>query len=602
MEQFVAQRANSLTPAQQDAVHKYVEAQDAKMGVYDALQHADDGYGEALKEQLWPYQTEDGNIVPATLTTGQQVFLKKANEYGGGFVVVPDEQGQPTIKQDSSADIKEVGTPIPMDDYINQKFAEQVDARYKQFRSQFDGSGLKPSDTVEVAMESGDEPMQMTFAGYSEDGKIVLSDGKDNVALSKDEFNAWRQNALYASIGAELDAEDAQRANDDAAKAEAEKQERYKKGIFGYAAGQPDYSDTQTDPKVAAEYLQETAGEDRKALFANIVAEKQALQKRINQLREHIANNEEWLSINADLDPKNAETRTLANKQMEGQIADLQARFDNWNKIRSAVMTPEEAQAIKADRTQKIADAGVNEGDVAPIESREVEVLSDEELKKQYPTMDEASDFIASERKRIYRIQSNEVQREIDGVDKVLDRYVNGEIDLEPDQIKELNTTKAQLLARQANLTESAKELKAQDDKLKTLYRKENMEARAKVLENLTPAEQRAIKVENAIKNGNMSQLNAIYDEVRGAIDFNDNEPNTLEEYVANSIGTMKARRRVVPSLMVFSRRLAWDERTSINCRFLPRKVRVRLFLSLFIVCMMTCLRILSRWDIRIRT
>lgn len=537
MEQFVAQRANYMTPAQQDAVRKYVEAQDAKNGVYDALQHADDGYGEALKEQLWPYQTEDGNIVPATLTTGQQVFLKKANEYGGGFVVVPDKQGQPTIKQVSSADIKEVGTPIPMDDYINQKFAEQVDARYKQFFAQYDGSGLKPSDTVEVAMEAGDEPMQMTFAGYSEDGKIVLSDGKDNIALSKDEFNAWRQNALDASIGAELDAEDAQRANDDAAKAEAEKQERYKKGIFGYAAGQPDYSDTQTDPKVAAEYLQETAGEDRKALFANIVAEKQALQKRINQLREHIANNEEWLSINADLDPKNAETRTLANKQMEGQIADLQARFDNWNKIRSAVMTPDEAQAIKADRTQKIADAGVNEGDVAPIESREVEVLNDEELKKQYPAMDEASDFIASERKRIYRIQSDEVQREIDGVDKVLDRYVNGEIDLEPDQIKELNTTKAQLLARQANLTESAKELKAQADKLKTLYRKENMEARAKVVENLTPAEQRAIKVENAIKNGNMSQLNAIYDEVRGAIDFNDNEPNTLEEYVANSIG-----------------------------------------------------------------
>ena len=537
MEQFVAQRANSLTPAQQDAVRKYVEAQDAKNGVYDALQHADDGYGEALKEQLWPYQTEDGNIVPATLTTGQQVFLKKANEYGGGFVVVPGEDGNPTIKQVSSADIKEVGTPVPMDDYINQKFAEQVDARYKQFRSQFDGSGLKPSDTVEVAMESGDEPMQMTFAGYTEDGKIVLSDGKDNIALSKDEFNAWRQNALDASIGAELDAEDAQRANDDAAKAEAEKQERYKKSIFGYAAGQPDYSDTQTDPKVAAEYLQETAGEDRKALFANIVAEKQALQKRINQLREHIANNEEWLSINADLDPKNAETRTMANKQMEGQIADLQARFDNWNKIRSAVMTPDEAQAIKADRTQKIADAGVNEGDVAPTEGREVAVLSDEELKKQYPTMDEASNFIASERKRIYRIQSDEVQREIDGVDEVLDRYVNGEIDLEPDQIKELNTTKAQLQARQANLTESAKELKAQADKLKTLYRKENMEARAKVLENLTPAELRAIKVENAIKNGNMSQLNAIYDEQRGAIDFNDNEPNTLEEYVANSIG-----------------------------------------------------------------
>ena len=537
MEQFVAQRAGSLTPAQKDAISKYVEAMDAKKGAIDALQHADDGYGDALKEQLWPYQTEDGNIVPATLDSGKQVFLKKANEYGGAFVVVPDEQGQPTIKQVPAAEIVEVGTPVTLDEYIENAVAQQKDARAKQFISQFDGSGLKPNDHVTVAMEQGDENIDMTFAGYSEDGKIVLTDGKDYLPLSKEEFAAWRKNALDNTINEHLDAEDVEREQAQIKKAEADKQERYKKGIFGYAVGQPDYSDTQTDPKVAAEYLQETAGDDRKALFANIVAEKQALQKRINQLREHIANNEEWLSINADLDPKNAETRTLVNKQMKGQIADLQARFDNWNKIRSAVMTPEEAEAIKADRTKKIADAGVNEGDVAPIEGREVAVLSDEELKKQYPTMDEASNFIASERKRIYRIQSDEVQREIDGVDEVLDRYVNGEIDLEPEQIKELNTTKAQLQARQANLTESAKELKAQADKLKTLYRKENMEARAKVVENLTPAEQRAIKVENAIKNGNMSQLNAIYDEVRGAIDFNDTEPNTLEEYVANSIG-----------------------------------------------------------------
>lgn len=537
MEQFVAQRASLLTSAQKEAISKYVEAMDAKKGAIDALQHADDGYGETLKQQLWPYQTEDGNIVPATLTSGRQVFLKKANEYGGGFVVVPDEQGQPTIKQVSDAEIKEVGTPVPLDEYIESSLAQQKEARNKQFISQFDGSGLKPNDRVTVAMEEGDANIDMTFAGYSEDGKIVLTDGKDNIALTREEFDTWRTNALNNTINENLDREDGERELAEIKRAEAEKQERYKKGIFGYAAGQPDYSDAQTDHKVAAEYLQETAGDDRKALFANIVAEKQALQKRINQLREHIASNEEWLSINADLDPKNAETRTLANKQMEGQIADLQARFDNWNKIRSAVMTPEEAQAIKADRTQKIADAGVNEGDVAPIEGREVAVLNDEELKKQYPTMDEASDFIASERKRIYRIQSDEVQREIDGVDEVLDRYVNGEIDLEPEQIKELNTTKAQLQARQTNLTESAKELKAQADKLKTLYRKENIEARAKVVENLTPAEQRAIKVENAIKNGNMSQLNAIYDEVRGAIDFNDTEPNTLEEYVANSIG-----------------------------------------------------------------
>ena len=537
MEQFVAQRASSLTPAQKEAISKYVEAMDAKKGAIDALQHADDGYGEALKEQLWPYQTEDGNIVPATLDSGKQVFLKKANEYGGAFVVVPDEQGQPTIKQVSNAEIREVGTPVPLDEYIESSLAQQKDARNKQFISQFDGSGLKPNDQVTVAMEEGDANINMTFAGYSEDGKIVLTDGKDYLPLSKEEFAAWRKNALDNTINEHLDAEDDEREQAQIKKAEADKQERYRKGIFGYAVGKPDYSDTQTDPKVAAEYLQETAGEDRKALFANIVAEKQALQKRINQLREHIANNEEWLSVNADLDPENAETRSLANKQMQGQIVDLQARFNNWNKIRSAVMTPEEADAIKADRSKKIADAGVNEDEVTPIEGREVAVLSDEELKKQYPTMDEASSYITSERKKIYRIQSDEVQREIDGVDEVLGRYVNGEIDLEPEQLKELNTTKAQLQARQLNLTESAKDLKVQADKLKTLYRKENMEARAKAMEDMTPAEQRAVKVENAIKTGNLSLLNAIYEEVRGATDFTDTEPNTIEEYVASNIG-----------------------------------------------------------------
>lgn len=537
MDLFVAQRAGSLTPAQKDAISKYVEAMDAKKGAIDALQHADDGYGDALKEQLWPYQTEDGNIVPATLDSGKQVFLKKANEYGGAFVVVPDEQGQPTIKQVSNAEIKEVGTPVSLDEYIESSLAQQKEARAQQFISQFDGSGLKPNDQVTVAMEEGDANINMTFAGYSKDGKIVLTDGKDYLPLSKEEFAAWRKNALDNTINEHLDAEDDEREQAKIKKAEADKQERYKKGIFGYAAGKPDYSDTQTDPKVAAEYLQETAGEDRKALFANIVAEKQALQKRISQLREHIANNEEWLSLNADLDPENAETRSLVNKQMQGQIVDLQARFDQWNKIRSAVMTPEEAEAIKADRTKKIAEAGVNDGDVAPVEGREIAVLSDEELKKQYPTMDEASSYITSERKRIYRIQSDEVQREINGVDEVLDRYVNGEIDLEPEQLKELNTTKAQLQARQQNLTESAKDLKAQADKLKTLYRKENMVARAKAMENMTPAEQRAVKVENAIKTGNLSLLNAIYEEVRGATDFTDTEPNTIEEYVANNIG-----------------------------------------------------------------
>lgn len=534
MEQFVAQRANSMTTAQQDAVRKYVEAQDAKKGVYDALQHADDGYGEALKQQLWPYQTEDGNIVPATLTTGQQVFLKKANEYGGGFVVVPDEQGQPTIKQVSSADIKEVGTPISLDDFIDRKVTEQKNVRQQQFFAQYDGSGLKPSDTVEVAMEAGEEPMQMTFAGYSEDGKIVLSDGKDNIALTKDEFNSWRQNALDSSIGAELDAEDAQRANDDAAKAEADKKQRYNEGIVGLGMGQPDYSSKDTEPKVAAEYLQEQFGNDHGKLMNLISGSRSDIKEQLDNKRKAASEYKEWLSLNADLDPEKAQKVENDLALVNEQIADLETRYKNWNAIRKEVMTPEEARTLKNERKAEIENAGVDDSVVSPSDEREVAVLDNKELKKQYPTMDEASNYIASERKRIYHIQNDEVQPQIDDINEALEQYMNGDIDYSADQLKEMNTTKAQLEARQANLSASAKDLKAQDKLLNTLYSAENKEERAKAMEELTPSEQRKVLVADAFKKNDLGAIKEIYKDV--SVDVMDLTPQTLEEAVSESL------------------------------------------------------------------
>ena len=544
MEQFVAQRANSLTPAQQDAVSKYVEAQDAKNGVYDALQHADDGYGEALKEQLWPYQTEDGNIVPATLTTGQQVFLKKANEYGGGFVVVPDEQGQPTIKQVSSADIKEVGTPVPMDDYINQQFAEQVDARYKQFRSQFDGSGFKRGDIVSVSMEVGDEPSDVKIVGYTEDGRVILTDADVDVnsqidpdkleVVTKDKFNAWRQNAIDTSIGAELDAEDAQRANDDAAKAEADKKQRYNEGIVGLGMGQPDYSSKDTEPKVAAEYLQEQFGNDHGKLMNLISGSRSDIKEQLDNKRKAASEYEDWLSLNADLDPEKAQKVENDLALVNEQIADLETRYKNWNAIRKEVMTPEEARTLKNERKAEIEKAGVDENAITSADEREVAVLDNKELKKQYPTMDEASNYIASERKRIYHIQNDEVQPQIDGINEALEQYMNDDIDYSADQLKELNTTKAQLEARQANLSASAKDLKAQDKLLNTLYSAENKEERAKAMEELTPSEQRKVLMADALKKNDLGSIKEIYKDA--SIDVMDLTPQTLEEAVSEAL------------------------------------------------------------------
>lgn len=531
MEQFVAQRA-SLTPAQKEAISKYVEAMDAKKGAIDALQHADDGYGDALKEQLWPYQTEDGNIVPATLDSGKQVFLKKANEYGGAFVVVPDEQGQPMIKQVSNAEIKEVGTPVSLDEYIENAVAQQKDARSQQFISQFDGSGLKPNDQVTVAMEEGDANINMTFAGYSKDGKIVLTDGKDYLPLSKEEFAAWRKNALDNTINQHLDAEDAKREQEAVSQAEADKKQRYANGIVGLNEGQPDYSSKDTDPNVAAEYLQEQFGEDHGKLLNLVNGSRDDIKTQLANKRKAAIEYQNWLDTNADLDPEKAKKVEDELSLVNEQIADLDARFKNWNTIRNSVMTPDEVKAMKEERKAEVEKAGVDESAFVPSDDFHVLVLEDEELKKQYPTMDKATDYITSQRKDIYHTQED-VERKINGVNDMLDQYINGETELDPSQLMELNTTKAQLEALQTNLSVAAKGLKAQANKLSKLYKTEVSQKEMEEL-GMTPSEQRKALVTDALKKNDMKAIHEIYKDA--SVDVMDLTPQTLEEAVSESL------------------------------------------------------------------
>lgn len=543
MEQFVAQRA-SLTPAQKEAISKYVEAMDAKKGAIDALQHADDGYGDALKEQLWPYQTEDGNIVPATLDSGKQVFLKKANEYGGAFVVVPDEQGQPTIKQVSNAEIKEVGTPVSLDEYIENTVAQQKNARAQQFISQFDGSGLKRGDIVSVSMEEGDEPSDVKIVGYTDDGHVILTDTDIDVnaqidpkkleSVTKDKFNAWRQNALNVSIGAELDAEDAQRANDDAAKAEADKKQRFANGIVGLSEQKPDYSSKETDPKVAAEYLQEQYADNHDQLIKLVNGSRSDIKEQIDNIRKRIVEAEDWLDTNADLEPEQAQSREDKLKLAKEQLEDLITRYDNWNKIRSLIMTEEEKRELKDERTANIKKVGIDKEALTITDEREVPVLTDEELKKQYPTMDEASDYILSQRKEISKTQE-ELHRQLEDIDDRLNQYLLGESDLTDEEIRDFNTTKSDLEARMANLSASAKDLIAQNDSLKKLYKLENQKAREEALNDMSPAEQRRVKAEQYLNDRNISGLAKLYSDT--SVDFMDDHPYTVDEYVASSIG-----------------------------------------------------------------
>ena len=533
MEQFVAQRASSLTPAQKEAISKYVEAMDAKKGAIDALQHADDGYGEALKQQLWPYQTEDGNIVPVTLDSGKQVFLKKDNEYGGAFVVVPDEQGLPTIKQVSKASIIEKGTPVPLDEYIEKAVAQQKDARAQQFISQFDGSSLKPNDHVTVAMEQGDENIDMTFAGYSEDGKIVLTDGKDYLPLSKDEFAAWRKNALDNTINQHLDAEDAKREQEAVSQAEADKKQRYANGIVGLSEGQPDYSSKDTDPNVAAEYLQEQFGEDHGQLLNLVNGSRDDIKTQLDNKKNAAAEYRDWLDVNADLDPEKAQKVENDLALVNEQIADLDARFKNWNAIRNSVMTPDEVKAMKEERKAEIEKAGVDKSSVLPDVDTGVRIPENSELKDKYPTQEAASGYITSERRRVYKMQE-ETQREIDGVDKILNQYMDGDMELSAEQLRDLNTTKAELANRQNALTADAKALKGKAESLNILYIKERAEQNKKNLDALSPKDRRKELVAKALEKKDMKAIKEIYKDA--STDVMDLTPRTLEEFVSERL------------------------------------------------------------------
>lgn len=535
MEQFVAQRASSLTPAQKEAISKYVEAMDAKKGAIDALQHADDGYGEALKQQLWPYQTVDGNIVPATLDSGKQVFLKKDNEYGGAFVVVPDEQGLPTIKQVSKASIIEKGTPVPLDEYIENAVAQQKDARNKQFISQFDGTSLKPNDTVSLSINDKDQPTEAKIVSVNPDGTISfnIAGSKNVTTVPVDTFNKFQKYALRNSINAELDAEDVERAEKEAIKAEADKKQRYANGIVGLSEGQPDYSSKDTDAKVAAEYLQEQFGEDHGKLLNLVNGSRDDIETQLANKKKAAAEYRDWLDVNADLDPEKAQKVENDLALVNEQIADLDARFKNWNTIRNSVMTPDEVKAMKEERKAEIEKAGVDKSSVLPDVDTGVRIPENSELKDKYPTQEAASGYITSERRRVYKMQE-ETQREIDGVDKILNQYMDGDMELSAEQLRDLNTTKAELANRQNALTADAKALKGKAESLNILYIKERAEQNKKNLEALSPKDRRKELVAKALEKKDMKAIKEIYKDA--STDVMDLTPRTLEEFVSERL------------------------------------------------------------------
>ena len=534
IETYIEQRTNYLTPFQQEAIRKYAEAMDANKGAMDALEHADDGYADKLKQQLSQYTMENGNISSLTLTDGQRGYWKSKNEHGAGFGVFPDANGQPVVKQVPSSQVKENGKEITLQEYVNQLATQKHEATKKNFNAIFDATSLKPNDTVSLSINDKDQPTEAKIVSVNPDGTISfnIAGSKNVTTVPVDTFNKFQKYALRNSINAELDAEDAERAEKEAIKVEADKKQRYANGIVGLSEGQPDYSSKDTDLKVAAEYLQEQFGEDHGKLLNLVNGSRDDIKTQLANKRRAAIEYQNWIDTNADLDPEKAKKVEDELSLVNEQIADLDARFKNWNTIRNSVMTPDEVKAMKEERKAEVEKAGVDESAIVPSDDFHVLVLEDEELKKQYPTMDKATDYITSQRKDIYHTQED-VERKINGVNDMLDQYINGETELDPTQLMELNTTKAQLEALQTNLSVAAKGLKAQANKLSKLYKTEVSQKEMEEL-GMTPSEQRKALVTDALKKNDMNAIHEIYKDA--SVDVMDLTPQTLEEAVSESL------------------------------------------------------------------
>lgn len=536
IETYIEQRTNYLTPFQQEAIRKYAEAMDANKGAMDALEHADDGYADMLKQQLSQYTMENGNISSLTLTDGQRGYWKSKNEHGAGFGVFPDANGQPVVKQVSSSQVKENGKEIPLQEYVNQLATQKHEATKKNFNAIFDATSLKPNDTVSLSINDKDQPTEAKIVSVNPDGTISfnIAGSKNVTTVPVDTFNKFQKYALRNSINAELDAEDAERAEKEAIKVEAEKKQRFANGIVGLSEQKPDYSSKETDPKVAAEYLQEQYTDNHDQLIKLVNGSRSDIKEQIDNIRKRIVEAEDWLDTNADLEPEQVQSREDKLKLAKEQLEDLTTRYDNWNKIRSLIMTEEEKRELKDERTANIKKVGIDKEALTVTDEREVPVLTDEELKKQYPTMDEASDYILSQRKEISKTQE-ELHRQLEDIDDRLNQYLLGESDFTDEEIRDFNTTKADLEARMANLSASAKDLIAQNDSLKKLYKLENQKAREEALNDMSPAEQRRVKAEQYLNDRNISGLAKLYADT--SVDFMDDHPYTVDEYVASSIG-----------------------------------------------------------------
>jgi hypothetical protein len=272
-----------------------------------------------------------------------------------------------------------------------------------------------------VKLAIGGEDYNVEVLG-EENGMVKLRDleSGEEYDLSRERFDAFAKAADDKAAAAQAEAA-----------AQAQREENRKAGITGYAEGNPDLSHPDNDMRLVIDYLkeQEPAQQDRvKTQAATHIG---TLNDNIESLEADVARRREWYENAKDMStPENLSARKEALDKAEAELAEAKARRDNWERVRVALMSDKELNAMKeerkASRQQWEAEEQEAQKDSKPVLSGEKAPLDKDAVLEKYETRGEAYQAMLSEFRRHDR-RVGDIDNRIRYIDKQLDAWRDGE-------------------------------------------------------------------------------------------------------------------------------------------------------------------------------
>ena len=521
-----------LSEEQKEATYGLIESGAVQNGIDDSITSQTMEYQDQRQKELADISDAQGNITKLTLTDGTTAYLKSGdltNEYGG--VMVVDGNGE--TKQIPVNSIKQVEGPVSaqqqLDDDTNA-FADELKGTYQRLAS---GSDMLPGQQANINISG--QTFHVTVDRELEDGRyqLIMDDGSP-IVLSPDELQQAVKAARDESVATELTNQQKQRAAH-------ELEERRAKGIAGYAEGKPDLGAATTDPTVAGEYLRQQQAESGHDPLPGIEGDIEEQKRLQQQAQSDLDRHQQWMELNGDeYSPEDKARKEAIIEQRKKEIADTQQRIRKLGQVRNAYMSPEQRMKLRNERMRNsekarkavLAERQKSHEGEKPTQTT-VEGIDNKTLLDNYPTQTDAESYLQGRREEIIRTYKEGAASTIANVQRRLQDYTNGLDELTDDDLTDLHAQLADAQELEREAMEQVKQVKAQKQKLGTLYKERNKAE----LENMEPADRRAEILKGARTPEEL--LKKAHEAYKGS-DFegrlDDLEPETLEEYVAQNL------------------------------------------------------------------